>query len=227
MEATPGVDSLDDDAESRESAVSSAHMREAAPAKAAPKKGVDAANSPQARRGASQPDAATALPMNRDAGVLPRLHVGDRVEAQFGRGDIAFQGCVAKVCDGGRSYDVEYDDGDVEMRLPARFVRLAPPTMIAKGYALAQPETGARGEAEKAGKRGKATSFEPAGQDARAAGQDAVSPASEAGALPAGALPAAVSVADQGAASDVDIGGGDLNPFGIAERKTGAMRCTI
>ena len=49
--------------------------------------------------------------------------VGDRVEAQFGRGRAWFLGHVVGVCGGGSAYDIMYDDGDIDVALPARFVR--------------------------------------------------------------------------------------------------------
>lgn len=55
---------------------------------------------------------------------LPAILVGERVEAQFGRGDEWYKGRVTRVRGNGAAVDVEYEDGDTEMSLPSRFVRL-------------------------------------------------------------------------------------------------------
>ena len=55
---------------------------------------------------------------------LPGLLVGARVEAQFARGDEWYPGIAVAVRENGRAVDVKYDDGDIDLALPARYVRL-------------------------------------------------------------------------------------------------------
>ncbi len=50
--------------------------------------------------------------------------VGDKVEAQFGRGHIWFFGRVTRFHKGAVAYDVKYDDGDFDLALPGRFIRV-------------------------------------------------------------------------------------------------------
>ncbi|KAG7381677.1 hypothetical protein PHYBOEH_010817 [Phytophthora boehmeriae] len=47
---------------------------------------------------------------------------GDRVEARFRGGDRFFAGTVRRCCSGGL-YDIEYDDGDVESRVRAKYIQ--------------------------------------------------------------------------------------------------------
>jgi len=59
---------------------------------------------------------------------LPAILQGSRIEAQFNRGDTWFPGVVTKIRENGAFVDIDFDDGDTNLALPARFVRvLAPP----------------------------------------------------------------------------------------------------
>ena len=51
-------------------------------------------------------------------------NVGDRIEAQFGRGRMWFFGRVIRLDENFSAYDVKYDDGDIDIALPGRFVRV-------------------------------------------------------------------------------------------------------
>ncbi|RLN61313.1 hypothetical protein BBP00_00005485 [Phytophthora kernoviae] len=51
-----------------------------------------------------------------------RYEPGDRIEARFRGGDRFFAGTVKKYCAGGL-YDIEYDDGEVELRVRAKYIK--------------------------------------------------------------------------------------------------------
>lgn len=59
-----------------------------------------------------------------ETGATPPHRIGDRIEAQFGRGRTWFFGWVTKFHDKFSAYDVEYEDGDVDITLPSRFIRV-------------------------------------------------------------------------------------------------------
>ena len=76
---------------------------------------------------AEQPVARTASGKARAAPVkkTAMFEIGDRVFAKYGgiRGTDYYDGTVTAVHDEGASYEIEYDDGDTDERLPARFVQ--------------------------------------------------------------------------------------------------------
>ncbi|KAG2523432.1 hypothetical protein JM16_005333 [Phytophthora kernoviae] len=51
-----------------------------------------------------------------------RYEPGDRIEARFRGSDRFFAGTVKKYCAGGL-YDIEYDDGEVELRVRAKYIK--------------------------------------------------------------------------------------------------------
>ena len=97
---------------------------------------VDSANEPSLHEGRStgasgeQPNSGTGMTAPSDRGSQAKsasdeaesLHVGDRVEAKFKGGSKWFSGKIVSVNRDG-SYDVRYDDGDEERRVPRDSIR--------------------------------------------------------------------------------------------------------
>ncbi|KAH8068549.1 tudor domain-containing protein [Aureococcus anophagefferens] len=58
----------------------------------------------------------------QDDDFRPNRAVGDPVLAQYDRAGIFYKGTISKVHDGGRAYDVRYEDGDEELDIDAYYV---------------------------------------------------------------------------------------------------------
>ena len=58
----------------------------------------------------------------QDDDFRPNRAVGDAVLAQYDRAGIFYKGTISNVRDGGRAYDVRYEDGDEELKIDAYYV---------------------------------------------------------------------------------------------------------
>ena len=58
----------------------------------------------------------------QDDDFRPNRAVGDPVLAQYDRAGIFYKGAISNVRDGGRAYDVRYEDGDEELEIDAYYV---------------------------------------------------------------------------------------------------------